>query len=134
MANRTKDVGGWLLLFCVITSILTPVAILASTVRSFLTPSWYVLFSIAMAGFSGIVGANVWIVSESAFKLLKVYFILLLGQGCLLVAAAVFVWYSGEELPSGSIIAGLRLVLFVIIWWAYFNMSKRVKETFGANL
>jgi len=121
-------------LFCVATTILTPIATLVRIFQHLISPDWDDLISLAFALFSGYVGINVWMVNKSAFRLLKVYFIFLLVVGCLVVASALFVWWGGEELSAQEMVLGLRPILFVLIWWPYFNMSKRVKETFGSNL
>ena len=134
IVRRRKDVGGWLALFCVATTIITPIASLVRIFQDLIAPDWDDLITLAFALFSGYVGINVWMVNKSAFTLLKVYFIFLLVIGGLVVAATLFFWWGGEELSAKNMIVGLRPMLFVLIWWPYFNMSKRVKETFGANL
>jgi len=94
----------------------------------------YDLFAFVVAAFTSFVGLNVWMVTKSAFILLKSLFIFMLVFGCLGTAAAFFVWWSEGDLDSVTMIVGLRQILFVLLWWPYFSASKRVKATFGANL
>ena len=134
VTRKKIEVGGWLLFFCVVTSIVSPVITLLQILRHVLSVNWYDLFAFVVAAFTSFVALNVWMVTKSAFILLKSLFIFMLVFGCLATAAAFFVWWSEGDLDSVTMIVGLRQILFVLIWWPYFSASKRVKATFGANL
>jgi hypothetical protein len=127
-------VGGWLLLFCVGTTIIGPLVLLveiaaklqnASIVGSAL-PALLVAL-LAAGGFSIYTGATVWRVQTNALAVVKTYFIVMVGLASVVFLLSVSGAYYNLAGPA-------RTLISVAIWWAYFKKSKRVKATFGANL
>jgi hypothetical protein len=134
--SKLKGVGGWLLFFCVSLTILSPLAALASVpalfTREFNPVLVFVLGLIALGAF---VGANIWMVTDRAITLVKVYFIAVgATAGLAIVYVVGAATFTGEGLSVISLLSYLRMFVWIVIWAAYFHNSKRVKATFGRNL
>lgn len=123
-----EGVGGWLLLFCITRTVLTPLFILARLAGSGFAPAN--IFDLAFTLFGVVVGIMIWTVSASAFVLLWIFF----GVSALvLVLAIAGLFLSGAPDPQqlGRL---FWAVVFTILWFAYFKKSDRVQATFGRNL
>jgi len=138
---KLKDVGGWLLFFCVSLTILSPVSALLSLPRLALAQdiSPLIIVPLILIGFSAFVGINVWMVAKRAMMWLKAYFITLGGTALFAIAYFATLFLSADEEASGvellrTIFPYLRVLTWVVIWAIYFHKSKRVKATFGQNL
>jgi hypothetical protein len=127
-----QGVGGWLLFFCVITTILTPLGNLSSLIRLAEAESLWALYYCILVGFSFLVGMSVWRVSPFAMALVKVYFITL-AVWELLRIPYVFVTSADPSLDL-QMTMRIRTLVWVIVWAAYFHKSQRVRATFGRNL
>jgi hypothetical protein len=132
---RVKGVWGWLLFFCVILTVLAPLA----TFTDQSSGSWFVdLFRWLNAAFALVVGINLWSKGPYALRLLRVYFLVAFTFDVLLLISAIVVPFTGQPEEFGTSFArlALRLVALALLvtWFAYFRVSKRVKLTYGANL
>jgi len=123
-----KGVGGWLLFFCIIRTVLAPLFLLTRLGGSSFDPAN--LLDLAFTAFGVLVGIMIWIVNASAFVLLWIFFGL---SALLLLLALAGVLLS--DAPDPQQLARLFWALvFTIVWFAYFKKSDRVQATFGKNL
>jgi len=144
---QKKNVGGWLLLLCLVLTIFSPIMTFYSLATSFtelerqfmaysgLKTIFYldtVLSTILMI-FSVRAGISLWRVLPGAVTRAKNYLYLYLGYTGI---SSILPFMVG--LPSiltqamlPIVFTGVvRSVIFFSIWFAYLNRSKRVKETF----
>lgn len=138
---KLKDVGGWLLFFCISLTILSPIAALLSLPKLALAQDInpWIIVPLILIGFSAFVGINTWMISKRAMMWLKAYFIAVGGTALFAIAYYMTLFFSAEEDASlaelmMTIFPYLRMLTWVVIWAIYFHYSKRVKATFGQNL
>ncbi|HEY3767464.1 MAG TPA: DUF2569 family protein [Candidatus Angelobacter sp.] len=129
LPRKPKEVGGWLMFFCILLILVVPIAVMAM--------AWSgdfgieIVFNIAWAAYGVLVGAMLWNVHPRAFLLLWIYF----GMTALMVALAVFNLATNEEgATAHDSILVFRSVIYSVAWFLYFKRSERVKATFGRNL
>jgi hypothetical protein len=124
-------VRGWLLFFCLATTIFTPLLTLGR-LSTLAQPNIWTLLRFVIAAFSMVAGINLWRVSQKAIAILRAYFIFL-------VAFEVYTFvYNYTVLGLHDVLHDLALaargLLSVGIWTLYFHLSDRVKNTYGVNL
>jgi zinc-ribbon domain len=130
-----RGVGGWLLFFCVILTVLGPIAFVSDiSGEHFFLSVLRGLITI----FAVVVGINLWSVSERALGLLRAYFAVAAVYGLLLLAVTLFSAFARPEqnlLESiGRPSFRLLKLAFLAAWYAYFHSSRRVRSTYGSNL
>lgn len=128
-SGELRGVGGWLLLFCVLLTILTPLGNLL-TFKANSSGRWDIYYLCIIVS-SLAVGIQVWRVAPDALTWVKVYFIVFSAWEVLRIAYVVIVNHAGFDLPM---VYRIRTLLWIAIWTAYFSKSKRVRATFGRNL
>jgi hypothetical protein len=130
-----RGVGGWLLFFCLIMTVLGPVAFVSSGSEGLFFLS--VLLGLKTI-FGVVVGINLWSVKESALGLLRAYFVVAIVFGLLLLVVNLLDAFARPEQSLLESIGRptLRLLNLAILtaWYAYFHSSRRVKSTYGSNL
>jgi hypothetical protein len=134
-------IGGWLLLFCIVSTIVIPLGALStapSGVRISPVGLILVLCFVALSLFAGI---SVWCQSSKALFYTKVFLIAVFCWGvmCLLGAAIIEVRMEMASTPTAAIeseglAGGFRPFFWSLLWFAYFKRSKRVRATFGRNI
>jgi hypothetical protein len=127
-----QGMGGWLLVFCIATTILNPVAILNALASAGAGFNPAILVPAAMAIFGIVVGITVWTRSAMAIPMLRAYFLVL--GGVALFNLSFLLTRSLEGDNEFMMVANVRLLIFVTVWAAYFHKSERVRATFGRNL
>lgn len=133
--SELYGVRGWLLLFCIVITILNPLVAIAGATRSEPFPA--MAFELGIAALCVRTGVAVWRKAENALRSLKVYFLVLLSIATLGLLASIILKqpYLKRDLSTDpGQEACLQTVAFVLFWWAYFKKSRRVKATFGRNL
>jgi hypothetical protein len=130
LADRQR-VGGWLLFFCISTTILTPLGNLPTLVQTATLGSPWALYNFILMAFSLVVGIAVWQVSPSAIPLVRAYFIALAMWELLRISYVVVTAGSSMDLQMAL---RIRTLIWVVVWAAYFQKSQRVRATFGRNL
>jgi hypothetical protein len=135
-----SSVGGWLLFFCVVLTLVLPISIVyqmitvlqsAPDVASFI----YALVYLAVAVFSFASGLLLWrarpnaVTTAKLFLLAQVAFALALYIKSLLASGANSP-DSAQSLAMGILI---RPVLFAIVWYSYLTKSKRVQATYSRD-
>jgi uncharacterized protein DUF2569 len=126
---RLRGVGGWLLVFCILLTVVAPLAVFVSAWRGGFEADDIV--NIAWAAFGFVVGMMVWNVHRHAFVLLWIYF----GLTVLIFALAIISLALADEAaePRDSILL-FRSLIYTVAWFVYFKKSDRVQATFGRNL
>jgi hypothetical protein len=133
-------VAGWLLLLCVLLTIVLPLSNLYGTARSLrYHPDTVVLLFNAINVGLGILslaaGVMLWRVRNHAVTVAKVFFVLspvhALGIFCLVV-------YSGHVADVRTLVVlGLRIMalpfLFSLLWYWYLLGSQRVRNTYAGS-
>jgi hypothetical protein len=133
-----RGVGGWLLIYCELLTILAP--------AFFLLFYWFALklhprrFSgitdLARVAFGMIVGIFLWARRSGALTLLNIYFLVLAVS---IVLFGLESYFYGLRLHRSFFLSlqfkSLVLNMGVtILWFAYFKRSVRVRNTYGRNL
>jgi uncharacterized membrane protein YvlD (DUF360 family) len=124
-------VRGWLLWYCVISAIITPIFCLvlipASDLRDTAT-----LIRFGLYAFSVVAGINLWMVAAKAIPILRAYFI---SFGLFQIYSITFeiaaVDYPGR---MHDVLQDIRGFGIAVVWALYFHNSDRVKNTYGENL
>jgi hypothetical protein len=138
---KYRGIGGWLLLFCVVLTIITPLLsasqiISAHAKAEVMTPSAKIaaIIESILAGslhlYGFITGCIVW----SGNKRGNIYakrFLLINLIGFFVVATTVALLFDSPDVRHrviGSyIILAPKEVIFFTVWWLYFAKSKRIK-------
>ncbi len=127
--EKLRGVGGWLLVFCIVVTIIHPLINLAEAVA---TPQPGVIFlDLLLSAAAVTTGVSVWSKQSWAFTMVKAYFITMI-----VVAVLIFIGAATEtnsQVQIDSFVTGIRVLVWVGIWWSYFRRSKRVLATFGRN-
>lgn len=136
MTDRIKGVGGWLMLFVVILTIIQPLYLLFDVITN---PSFYSyssgvyalasllwVFGIAIWGI--VIGISIWKVKEKAIIWAKEFLIISLVLGIVFT----FLYLGLYTLEEQDILFTeiFRSLIFFGIWFSYLSVSKRVKNTF----
>lgn len=127
-----NGVGGWLLFFCIITTIITPLGNLPNLARLAAIHNPWAFYYLAIVIFSVVVGVSVWRVSQDAIPLLRAYFASFVIWEALRISTVVIVMHNSSF--DLSMMYRIRTLIWAIVWGAYFHRSQRVRATFGRNL
>lgn len=149
-ADGPKGIGGWLAFFCIGLIILAPIYSLIvmsqdweaskPTFEQFPSLKAAVIFEnvscwlILLYGM--VVGCIVWNESPAGRDIAKQYLLIRLFS---FIPIAVITTKIAGSLPTdlaqssfaGEVRAFIREVVFFLVWWLYFNKSKRVRNTYG---
>jgi hypothetical protein len=125
-------VGGWLLWFCIITTIVAPLINIGS---SFSNPSVTSAIDLGLATFMVITGVNLWRIKPRGLRLTKVLLAIQFWLGGVLFIAQIGTAATGSSVEDTHSDAGaFRMIVGSTIWWFYFKKSKRVRATFGRTI
>lgn len=127
-----EGVGGWLLIFCIATTILSPLTVLNALASAGVQFDPATLVPAAMTILGIVVGITVWTRSSMAIAMLRIYFLVL--GGLTLFNLSYLLTRSLEADNEFTIVAYVRTLIFVAVWAAYFHKSERVRATLGRNL
>ena len=132
--NPLCGVRGWLLFFCVLTSIVHPLQVVAAIANGKQKPM-EILIATILAGTSCLVGILLWIRSERALEMTKYYLYGLIVFGCLIFLLTLMMdVHKASTIASAEKIADSLMILpFPLIWTVYFKKSERVRLTYGRN-
>jgi hypothetical protein len=131
-----SGVGGWLLVFCIMLTVLAPLAVLFPVVALRRIPSNYFMPELVRVLYGVIVGIVLWSRQAIALMMLRIYFVVLvvtLGLAWLrLIAASLQSHTPVFLLPVFAPV--LTYTGGSILWFVYFRKSVRVKNTYGSNV
>jgi len=142
-----KGVKGWLLILCIILTIISPLFSIISLISSYNLASTYfymypglrivtiidTILSIGLIAFSIYAGISLWKVKSGAVKIAKKYLRTFLGYS---IIAIFLPFTAGLPSQANSAMLGaalgiaIRSWIFIAIWYSYLNKSKRVKATY----
>jgi heme/copper-type cytochrome/quinol oxidase subunit 4 len=134
-----QGVGGWLLFFCIVLTVISPLLVtgqvLAGLSRTRFNGGY--LIDVVRVVYGIVVGISLWMRRSGAINLLRIYFGILIVT--VVVVALSFIQASlrigwTPALLSSRFTPGLQLVGYTILWFAYFRKSQRVRNTYGINL
>jgi|SRR5579884_240387 hypothetical protein len=123
-----RGIGGWLLLFCIGMTIISPLISLGHIGNNPPKNGLVIVAILALCSFQVYTGISVWRIHPQALKLVKAFFIVWLGLNSLWLLVSIA---RGQPKDVGQAITGLAVLS---IWLLYFKNSKRVRATFGSNL
>ena len=130
-----SGVGGWLLFFCIGLTILAPLPMLMRASTGWrLLPRF--LFDDLRMLYGMVVGAALWLARPISLMLLRLYFIIAAATavlGVLNVVAMALRMHESLFLMSGFT-GALEYSGTILLWFAYFRKSARVRNTYGSNL
>lgn len=128
-------VRGWLLWFCLVVAVFTPVMVLASVVHE--KNGLAIAIELGLAALYIYTGIGLWRIKTSALNWVEILFIVQLA----LVALSALATIGSKRGPwerdfsiNPFLEQGILRLSHTIIWWAYFKKSKRVRATYGRNL
>ena len=121
-----KGIGGWLMCFCILVTIVAPIRLFVD---------WHADSLVFVRTMLGLVtGIMVWSIQPTAMNWLRSYFLI----GIVTRIAALILISTKAYLNDGHwfehFIAQCIGLFVLIAWIAYFNFSARVKATLGSNL
>jgi hypothetical protein len=124
---RLKGVSGWLMFFCIAMMVLRPIMTISAMQKG--TNIVFALKNCMLMLFSITTGFMILTVKPSALTWLKWFFA---------VYAVLIVLEFALFLSLGLTAAGwlllMRGIVFLTVWVVYFQVSRRVRATFGRNL
>lgn len=144
---RYTEVGGWLLLFCIALTIISPLRTLYNLVSSYNElEEYFTVFpsiknllyidgflSIALMFLSVRAGIALWQMKRGAVKMGKDYLLYFLGY-TLIAAMLPFMiglpTVANDAMVPEVIKGAIQSVVYFTIWYTYLNVSKRVKDTY----
>jgi hypothetical protein len=149
--KKYESVGGWLMLFCFGLIIGTPLKTLSNIGDSYnscysffgqypgLRNIFYVdsTLSLLIVVLSIRAGLALWFMKFNAIKIAKQYLLIYL---CYVFISSFLPFFAGlpseaNDIMSKEIFKGLFISLFyVVIWYWYLNVSKRIKGTYSSPL
>jgi len=130
--EELQGVRGWLLWFCIVTAILTPLGNAGALMRFAAAGSPWTLYYGVLVTFSLLVGVSVWRTMPSAISVVKAYFISFAAWELARITYVVITG-PGQGLDT-QMVFRIRALVWITIWAAYFHKSQRVRATFGRNL
>jgi hypothetical protein len=134
--SGVQGVGGWLLFFCLILTLASPVIVFAQIAAQPHGPNSYNLIDVARVLYGVVVGIILWMQRRIAIQLVGVYFIVVLATIVLVLLIFLAAWTRTKSpfLLGRGIGSILPSVIHNVLWFLYFRKSERVRNTYGANL
>jgi hypothetical protein len=131
-----SGIGGWLLLYCIGLSVLTPLLGLAELSILLRFRNYEYSLEILRVIYGTVVGVFLLMKRPVALFLLRIYFIVIAAT--LLLVLLRVIALALRIHTSLALVQGFTQVIvqtgFSILWFAYFRKSERVRNTYGANL
>jgi hypothetical protein len=148
--EKYRGVHGWLLLFCIALTILSPLFTLVTFLMSFQIAQdiafYYPRFmtitiidlvlGVGLMIFSIYAGVLLWRVKPNAVRMAKRYLIIFIIYAIISSVLPLMVGFEDKIVASmaGALIKGLAgSIVYFGIWYSYLTISKRVKATYGVQ-
>ena len=145
--TQYQGVGGWLLLFCIGLTILSPLRNLGSINQTleavklvggrfpgFVTIAYIeIVLIVAMVVFSIYAGISLWIIKPNAVTIAKFYLLFVVVVAIIdfvLVISIDMPEMAMREVTTAAVFGIVGSVLYSGVWFAYLNNSKRVEATY----
>lgn len=143
-------VRGWLLLFCLVLTVFSPVFTIFFLAANYQGAAQYfeqfpglrvisridIVLSVSLMAFSVYAGISLWRKKQNAIRIAKAYLWTYLGYS---IVASGLPFTAGlppvahETMIIGVVKNLFRALLFFAVWYSYLNGSKRVKATFPSG-
>ena len=135
-----KGVKGWLLFFCVILTIINPLATVGVYLLNFsgfsalhffgiIDKFWITLITL----FGMYAGISLWAVRPKAVTLTKAYLVTMAAYALYIAGYKFYILIPSGRDSNGviqSVMALFRMLIWVGIWYSYLTKSKRVNATY----
>jgi hypothetical protein len=139
--SKYKGVGGWLLVFCIIIAVITPILsasqIISGHALAGEMEKSHKIASIIESSLSALLhlygcatGIIIWAGSKNGLKLAKLFLLInILGFFVIGITTAMICQdaEARHKIIGGYIILIPKEIIFFVVWWFYFKKSKRVK-------
>lgn len=134
--------GGWLAFFCIVQIFIQPIILLVLSIADASVfgqdSSLDVFLVIEIAGMLGlavfgvIAGVNLWRIRPGAVRVAKAYLVAALVWSVLkaVLAYAMLEGHYQEAVGAQEVQGVVFTIVPFVIWFTYFNVSKRVKATY----
>jgi len=144
-----RGVGGWLLLYCILITVIFPLRAALSVFQSYeqfwgefgLFPRLaFVVYIDAIVQFGLVVlalkaGISLWNIGQRARERNRVfqitYLLVMVAEPIFFLAIANWPEQAPELVRISLIGSAVGAVLWFAIWWNYFERSRRVRNTYG---
>jgi hypothetical protein len=146
-----KGIGGWLLFFCIVFTIIVPISFAYELIKTYQEVSIYfyrfnnleiittldILLGTILILLSIYAGISLWTTQKNAIKIIKIYLIALLSYKFIEIILILFVDFPNDV--TKKVVGELskdffgKYVIGFLIWYSYLNKSERVKNTFGTE-
>ncbi|MBN1384163.1 MAG: trypsin-like peptidase domain-containing protein [Elusimicrobia bacterium] len=130
---KYKDVGGWLLFFCISLTIINPLYNLVEIINMLKSFTVFVfigsIFDIGLSIYGIYAGMSLWKIRPHAVKTAKRFLLVSLIYVVSITVLLIILGIINEEFIK----IATRSVVYFIIWYSYLSKSKRVKETYGLD-
>jgi hypothetical protein len=139
VVSGPSGIGGWLLCFCIVITILSPLSTMPRILlllRFRRMPDPTSSLDMLRVFYGLVVGVFLWTKRPIALFLLRVYFIAF----AVILALSILAMIAASMQAHSSIFLSVRfptigtLLGYMMLWFAYFKKSVRVRNTYGANL
>ena len=90
--SRVQGVGGWLLVFCIIITMVSPLLVFAQISAQARGPNPYNMLDVVRVLYGVIVGIVLWMRRQVAILMLKIYFIVILAT----IVLVILVFFAGD--------------------------------------
>ncbi|MBU3978521.1 DUF2569 domain-containing protein [Patescibacteria group bacterium] len=135
---KFKKIGGWLLGFCLILIVITPMATIINLVSAYEENALRlieILVNAGLAVFSVYAGILLWQIRPEAVKVTKIFLIVNWAL------RSMFAYWDIIRLITNKVastspqwldasLSAIGPMIFLAIWMAYLDRSERVKETY----
>jgi hypothetical protein len=142
---KYRGVGGWLLLFIVSLTIITPAfqgyivfnewklyhAAPSPLLFKILAVDWSMRVILIVLGIYA--GTSLWRVKPGAPRVAKTYLVAVFAQQVVLLLMGFWIASKVVATPEnigGVVMEPLRSIIYVVIWYSYLNKSRRVAATY----
>lgn len=145
-----KGVGGWLVIFCILLTIISPLIVVAQLVSTWIQSEsafvrfptiktimlWESFGSIVLLVYGFIVGCIIWSGNLQGRSIARRFLLIRLFGfiGIELVGLVMMRGLPGEVVSGGVggvVGAVFKAVVSFLVWWFYFKISRRVRNTYG---
>lgn len=141
---KYRKVGGWLLFFCIVLTILTPLVNLLATLGLVTTyrevterfPQMSIILVLeiililGLVGFSIFAGIRLWTIHEKAVETAKLFLVVNFLGLVLISLLPMFGGLPAEATGTNMGSTIMRGLIFTAIWYSYLNKSVRVAQTY----
>ena len=129
-----SGVGGWLLVLCIVLSIINPIFNLIASISNLIEGDIFsAIFRLCLGGFSIYVGYCLWSIRPDAVHIAKIYLWIILILGAIIPLSLSLLLSLGGGVRSDVLERVVVSSITFAIWFTYLKLSKRVANTYVTN-